>query len=94
MKRKIDNLGRITLMKRYRDELNLKEGEEVEVDYKDNQIIITNPKMKSSRSREEIEAKIEELKESPSFGYVDNLGNLKSVNDEIVNALKWAIYED
>lgn len=87
MKRNLDQLGRLTLPKGYRDELKVKEGDEVDIDCKDNQLIITNPKLKSTRSREEIEEKIKELEGKYKFG--DNF-----LVDGFIEGLKWVIYED
>lgn len=44
MQRELDNIGRLTIPKGYRDRLGVKEQDIVNIDMEDNKIIITNPK--------------------------------------------------
>ena len=87
MKRKIDDLGRLTIMKEYRKELDIENGDEVEVELKDNQLIITNPKIKSIKSKQEILEKIDCLKAEYDFG--DNY-----LVDGYIAGLEWVINDD
>lgn len=43
MNRKIDNLGRLVIPIGYREQLGLKNGDQVQMQLKGNKIIITNP---------------------------------------------------
>lgn len=58
MKRNIDVLGRITLPKGFRDELDIKEGSEVSLEINDNQLIITAPRLMKTKEEVENQLKI------------------------------------
>ena len=86
LKRNLDPLGRVTIPAETRRELNLNFGDEVDIEIKENQVIITNPKLKTIKSKKEIEDKITRVKSMED--YQDNI-----IAHGFITGLKWVINE-
>lgn len=81
MRAKIDNNGNIHIPKIMKDTLNIKNGQNVNIECERGKIIITNTK--SIRSREEIKGFLSDLQE-----YNDDISKgMKSMAE-------WVLYED
>lgn len=65
MNRKIDNMGRISIPKEMRTKLGLDVGDEVKIEIKNKQVIVTNPNELDLKSY--IEGRLKQAEESGSY---------------------------
>lgn len=85
IKRRIDDLGRISIPSDLRKQIGLGNGIEAEIKLDDNKIILTNPE--NMKSKEEIKRKITNLTAEHPFG--ENM-----LVDGFIEALKWVLNEE
>lgn len=69
MKRKLDDLGRISVPKGYRDEIGLENGNEANIELEDNKIIITNPNNNKFDLKSYLKDKMQEAEHIRDAGY-------------------------
>jgi AbrB family looped-hinge helix DNA binding protein len=81
MNKRIDELGRLCIPKAMRNELGINDNDLVNIECKDNKIIISNAK--EIRSREEIKNFLERLK-----------ANDDDLSKGMKTALEWCLKED
>lgn len=79
--RQVDDLGRITIPKSYREELNIKEGEQVEVELSNDHLVVTQ--FNKIKTKEEIQEKLNQLVESVTSDDLVSIG--------FIAALKWTL---
>lgn len=91
-KRRIDKEGRIVIPYTFKREININNGDEVDIELDNDKIIISNPK--GMRSKEEIKKEIEYLKEATSNSYTTSTGKTRLVNDDIIETLKWVLNDE
>jgi AbrB family looped-hinge helix DNA binding protein len=86
--RKIDHLGRVVIPKAYRDQLNIQEGAEMQVDLVDGAITIKPISCYSDEEWEYIGSILDQIMEE-DYVLVDNEGNPKYDNcgDRVVSHL-------
>lgn len=82
MKRNLDNQGRLVIPIELKREVGLENGSEVDMELKDNKIILSNPK--GMKSRNEIEEKI-------LMATLDTVGDMSEYNKGVVDALNWVL---
>lgn len=89
--RKIDHLGRVVIPKAYRDQLNIQEGTELQVDLVDGAITIKPISCYSDEEWEYIGSILDQIMEE-DFVIVDNDGNPKYDNcgDRVASNLNHA----
>jgi AbrB family looped-hinge helix DNA binding protein len=78
MLKKVDELGRITIPKSFRSELNIALGDEVQMVRNGNKIILTNPNVNLMMEQEEVESLFKnisyfEKQDDYSKGFADAL---------------------
>lgn len=84
MKRKIDKLNRLVIPREMINELGIKLEDEVEIELKDNKVIITNPKNIDYKSI--IEQAVELLKHQ--IDILESKDMFHNGEDELLNILK------
>ena len=87
MKRRVDSLGRISIPKDLRKEAGIIDNSEVDIEIKDNKIIVSNPD--GIRSREEIEEKIKRVTDEAIAGEVND-----TIAGAFIAGLKWVINKE